>query len=50
MNKAYKRARNDLNMLIKNTKANYFMNALNNTKKNPKEMWMMINKLTNKQS
>ena len=50
VNKAYKRVRNDLNKLIKNTKANYFMNALNNTKKNPKEMWKMVNKLTNKQS
>ena len=50
VNKTYKRARNDLNKLIKNTKANYFMNALNNTKKNSKEMWKMVNKLTNKQS
>ena len=47
---AYGRARNDLNKLIKNTKANYFMSTLNNTKKNPKKIWKMVNKLTNKHS
>ena len=50
VHEAYKGARNDLNELVKNTKANYLMSALNNTKKYPKEMWKMVNRLTNKQS
>ena len=47
---AYKRARNDVNRLIEKTKAEYFTKAINNTDKNPKEMWKTINKLTNKKS
>jgi hypothetical protein len=47
---AYKRTRNDLNRLIKNTKATYFRNTLNGCEKNPKEMWKTINKLTGKKS
>ena len=47
---AYKRTRNDLNRLIKNTKAIYFTNTLNDCDNNPKEMWKTIIKLTNKQS
>ena len=48
--KAYKEARNYLNKLVKNTKARYYENALNQCNKNPKEMWKTINKLTNKKS
>ncbi|CAB3989406.1 Hypothetical predicted protein [Paramuricea clavata] len=36
--------------LIKNTKAIYFTNTLNDCDNNPKKMWKTINKLTNKQS
>ena len=45
---AYKKTRNHLNGIIKNTKAAYFMNTLNERENNPKEMWKTINKLTNK--
>ena len=47
---AYKRARNALNKLIKDTKRNYYTSVLNDTKNNPKKMWNTINKLTNKKS
>ena len=47
---AYKKTRNDLNRLIKNTKATYFTNFLNDCENNPKKMWKTINKLTNKKS
>ena len=47
---AYKRTRNNLNRLIKNTKAIYFTNALNDCRNNPKKIWKTINKLTKKQS
>jgi hypothetical protein len=47
---AYKRARNDLNRLIEKTKTEYFTSLINNTAKNPKEMWKTINKITNKKS
>ena len=47
---AYKRARNDLNRLIENTKTEYFTSIINNTAKNPNEMWKTINRITNKKS
>ena len=47
---AYKRTRNYLNRLIKNTKATYFTNTLNDCENNLKKMWKTINKLTNKKS
>ena len=47
---AYKRARNALNKLIKDTKRNYYTSVLNDTKNNQKNMWNTINKLTNKKS
>ena len=50
IHEAYKRARNDVKKLIKTTKAKYFMSTINSTAKNPKEMWMTLNKLTNKKS
>ena len=50
IHKANKEARNDLNKLVKNAKASYYENALNQCNKNPKEMWKTINKLTNKKS
>ena len=36
--------------LVKNTKAIYFTNTLNDCENNPKKMWKTINKLINKQS
>ena len=50
IHEAYKRARNDVNKLIKTTKANYFMSTINSTAKNLKEMWKTLNKLTKKKS
>ena len=47
---AYKKSRNALNKLIKDTKRNYYTSALNDAKNNPKNMWDTINKLTNKKS
>ena len=47
---AYKKARNELNSLIKSTKARYYNDALNQCKKDPKAMWKTINQLTNKTS
>ena len=47
---AYKKERNELNKLIKKTKVEYFTNQINSCEKNPKEMWKIINKLTNKTS
>lgn len=46
---AYKKARNQLNNLIRDTKSNY-TNLINKTKNNPKDMWNTINRLTNKKS
>ncbi|XP_028416157.1 uncharacterized protein LOC114539748 [Dendronephthya gigantea] len=45
---AFRKARNELNILIKRTKTNYFTNTLNNCENQPKQMWKTINKLTNK--
>ena len=45
---AYKKARNELNSLIKSTKDRYYNDALNQCKKDPKAMWKSINQLTNK--
>ena len=47
---AYKKARNELNSLIKSAKARYYNDALNQCKKDPKAMWKTINQLTNKKS
>ena len=47
---AYKKSRNTLNKLIKDTKRNYYTKALNDAKNNPKNMWNTINKLTSKKS
>ena len=47
---AYKKSRNALNKLVKDTKRNYYTSALNNAKNKPKNMWDTINKLTNKKS
>ena len=47
---AYKRTRNDLSRLIKNTKATYVTNTFNDCENNPKKRWKTINKLTNKNS
>ena len=47
---AYKKSRNALNKLIKETKRNYYTSALNDAKNSPKNMWDTINKLTNKKS
>ena len=45
--KAYKRCKNKLNNLIKETKNEYFRNKLSNAK-NSKESWPTINELLNK--
>ena len=45
--KAYKRCKNKLNNLIKETKNEYFRNKLSNAK-NSKESWQTINELLNK--
>ena len=47
---AYKKSRNTLNKLIKDTKKNYYTKALNDAKNNPKNTWNTINKLTSKKS
>jgi hypothetical protein len=47
---AFTKARNELNKLIKRTKADYFTNTINNCDNKPKQMWKTINKLTNKNS
>ncbi len=47
---AFTTARNELNKLIKRTKADYFTNTINNCDNKPKQMWKTINKLTNKNS
>ena len=47
---AYKTARNDVNRLVKNTKANYFQEVIGNSKNNSKEMWKNINQLIGKTS
>ncbi|CAB4003372.1 Hypothetical predicted protein [Paramuricea clavata] len=45
----HKKARNQLNSLIKSTKAKYY-EALNQCRKDPKTMWKTINQLTNTKS
>jgi ElaB/YqjD/DUF883 family membrane-anchored ribosome-binding protein len=45
-----KTARNDVNRLIKNTKASYFQEVISNSKNNSKEMWRNINQLIGKTS
>jgi hypothetical protein len=47
---AFAKERNELNKLIKRTKAEYFTNTLNKCENKPKQMWKTINKLTNKSS
>ena len=39
---AYKKSRKALNKLIKDTKRNYYTNALNDAKNSPKNMWDTI--------
>ena len=38
----YKRIRNYLNRIIQNIKTNYYMNTLNESNYNPKDMWKII--------
>ncbi|CAB4022521.1 Hypothetical predicted protein [Paramuricea clavata] len=47
---AYKKARNNLSKSVKDTKANYYNNAINQCNKDSKSMWKTINQLTNKKS
>ena len=47
---AYKKARNQLNNLIQDTKRKYYTSVINNIINNPKDIWKTINKLTNKRS
>ena len=46
----YKRARNKVNKLIKDTEAKYFQSAINSSKNNPKEIWRNINQIIGKHS
>ena len=46
----YKKARNEVNKLIKHTKATYYMNAFNDCESNPKEMRRKISDVTNKRA
>ena len=46
--KAYKRCKNKVNNLIKETKNEYFRNKLISNAKNSKESWQTINELLNK--
>jgi hypothetical protein len=46
----YKRARNDVNKIIKHTKATYYMNAFNHYESNLKQMWKKISDLTSKKT
>jgi basic membrane lipoprotein Med (substrate-binding protein (PBP1-ABC) superfamily) len=50
LHEAYKTARNDVNRLIKNTKASYFQEVISNSKNNSKEKWRNINQLIGKSS
>jgi hypothetical protein len=50
VHEAYKRARNEVNKLVKNMKTKYFMNALSENNQYPKTMWNTIRTLTNKNS
>ena len=45
---AYKKSRNALNKLIKDTKRNYYTSALNDAKNNPKICGTQLIELTNK--
>jgi hypothetical protein len=40
----------NLGKLVKDTKANYYNNAINQCNNDPKSMWKTINQLTNKKS
>ena len=42
---AYKKARNYVNKLVKNTKARYYQESIDKTNSNPKQMWKHINQL-----
>ena len=41
----YKKARNHVNKLVKNTKTRYYRETIDKTKNNPKKMWKHINQL-----
>ncbi|CAB4008241.1 Hypothetical predicted protein [Paramuricea clavata] len=45
---AYKKARNEVVKIVKNAKANYYMQAFSNCEANPKKMWKKVNELTNR--
>lgn len=46
----YKKYRNKLNDLIKNTKANYYQNKINENKSNATNLWNCLRELTNNNS
>ncbi len=45
---AYKKVRNEVVKIVKNAKANYYMQAFSNCEANPKKMWKKVNELTNR--
>jgi hypothetical protein len=45
---AYKKARNEVVKIVKNAKANYYMQEFSNCEANPKKMWKKVNNLTNR--
>ena len=47
---AYKKARNKINKMIKNSKQKYFQNHIDGNRGNPKKMWDGINQFLGKES
>ena len=46
----FKKARNEVNNLLKKTKRDYFMTQINTTKRDPKNTWRLINELTSRKT
>ena len=46
----FKKARNEVNDLVKKTKRDYFMTQINTGKRDPKNTWRLINELTSRKT
>ena len=46
----FKKARNEVNNLVKKTKRDYFMMQINSAKRDPKNTWRLINELTSRKT
>ena len=46
----FKKARNEVNNLVKKTKRDYFMTQINTAKRDPKNTWRLINELTSRKT